>query len=151
MEFRKAEPDEISSVIGLVSDVFYNEQGVPREMNPLPEEKSPVWWCSVDDAGKIVGGLCAWTEENGEKHFGRFVTAPEMRGRQIGTQLMKSALEDAFSNGAEAVHLDARDKTVRIICRLGGRVTGEPFEFYGSLCTPVTIEKDAFEAEAALE
>ena len=42
---RRVRPEEKERVLTLVSDVFEIEQGIPRDMDDIPAEKSPQWWC----------------------------------------------------------------------------------------------------------
>lgn len=41
---RCVRPEEKERVLTLVSDVFEIEQGIPRDMDDIPAEKSPQWW-----------------------------------------------------------------------------------------------------------
>lgn len=52
---RRVRPEEKEWVLTLVSDVFEIEQGIPRDMDDIPAEKSPQWWC-IEISGRIVGG-----------------------------------------------------------------------------------------------
>lgn len=54
---RCVRPEEKERVLTLVSDVFEIEQGIPRDMDDIPAEKSPQWWC-IEISGRIVGGDC---------------------------------------------------------------------------------------------
>ncbi len=40
--------------------------------------------------------------------------------------------------------MEAREVTVAIICRLGGRVAGKPVPFYKGTVTPVRLHRDDY-------
>ena len=40
--------------------------------------------------------------------------------------------------------MEAREATVAIICRLGGRVVGKPVAFYKGTVTPVRLHRDDY-------
>lgn len=71
---RRVRPEEKERVLTLVSDVFEIEQGIPRDMDDIPAEKSPQWWC-IEISGRIVGGIVSWEEPEGP-HVGRFAVHP---------------------------------------------------------------------------
>ena len=43
--------------------------------------------------------------------------------------------------GVEEIHMTARDTTVKIVCDMGGEVTGEPYAFYAGNVTPVVLKR----------
>ena len=51
-------------------DIFCREQGIPRELCPLPESKRPCSWCAKWD-GRIIGTAASYWEED-VCHVGRF-------------------------------------------------------------------------------
>jgi hypothetical protein len=40
--------------------------------------------------------------------------------------------------------MEARDVSVGILKKLGGKVTGEPINFYGDSVTPMILKRDDF-------
>lgn len=138
---RKAYIKDMEEILQLQIDVFEGEQRIPSELIPLPEEKSPLWWCALI-GNTIVGAVAAWKEEN-QIHWGRFATRQNYRGLHIGTKLARYSLEDLFSQQIEEIYMDARDATVKIICNMGGEIIGKPIEFYDGTVTPIIlIEKE---------
>lgn len=139
---REANARDMDEIMEILIAVFTGEQKIPAELNPISEEKNPQWWCAVSDA-VIVGVVAGW-QEDGETHWGRFAIRPEYRGLHIGTKLAKHSLNELFAQGAENICLGARDATVKIICAMGGKVTGEGFPFYEGTVTPMVFSKSAF-------
>lgn len=95
---RRVRPEEKERVLTLVSDVFEIEQGIPRDMDDIPAEKSPQWWC-IEISGRIVGGIVSWEEPEGP-HVGRFAVHPSFRHRHLGTDLLRGVLSALFALGA---------------------------------------------------
>ena len=135
---RKATSLDLKEILQLQVDVFNAEQKIPASMIPLPAENSPRWWCALMDT-TIVGAVAAW-EYNSQVHWGRFVIMHSYRGLHIGTRLARFSLDDLFSQEIQEIYMDARDTTVKIICSMGGKIIGQPTEFYGTV-TPVVISK----------
>jgi hypothetical protein len=46
--------------------------------------------------------------------------------------------------GVEEIHMTARDTTVKIVCEMGGEVTGKPYEFYKGCVTPVVLKRENY-------
>ena len=57
---------------------------------------------------------------------------------------LKTAAAFVFDQGVDAIYMEARDITVAIVQKMGGRVTGEPVPFYEGTVTPVMLEKERF-------
>ena len=101
--------------------------------------RNPICWCAKQN-GEIIGTAIAWLED-GIMHWGRFVVVPPYRGKKIGPKLARYSFEDLFSIGVEEIYMTARDTTVKIVCDMGGEVTGEPYEFYKGCVTPVVLKR----------
>ena len=141
ISIRPAEAGDMAAVEAMQRAVFGGEQDIPPELLPPPEGAR--WWCAVSPEGELLGTAAAWTE-GGETHWGRFAVDPGLRGRGLGTRLARASLDDLFASGTETVHAEAREATVRILCRLGARVTGEPVPFYRGTVTPVALTRAAY-------
>lgn len=139
MIFRRAHADEMPRILKMQTDVFSGEQGIPCGDIDTFMAKQPICWCAEMD-GKIYGSVAAWHEADG-MHWGRFVVFPAARGMHVGTRLAKCSFDDLFAGGVDNVRMDARDATVKIVCAMGGQVTGEPYQFYNSNVTPVLLQK----------
>ena len=139
---RKALQEDMPEIMALIDSVF-EEQQIPREWNPIPEEKLPQWWC-VEENGHIAGA-CALFRENDQWHMGRIGIAKDRRGKHLGTELLAYALNEIFSQDIEEIELEARDTTVHILQKYGAEITGEPVFFFTDNITPLRITKQSYE------
>ena len=141
MNIRRARASEMDEIMSLVCDTF-EEQGIPKELNHIPEERVPIWWCAEEN-GTIIGTIASYTED-GKTHLGRFAVKPDHRGSGIGTKLLRFAIEDVFANGAEKIYTESRPVTVKILEKMGAKVSGDTFPFYKGVCTPIDISKEDY-------
>ncbi len=136
---RRATREELPVILGMASEVFTREQGIPADDIDAFLAKGPICWCAA--AGeRIAAGVASW-KEDGQTHCGRFFVIPSERRHRIGTALARFAFEDLFAMGVETIHMEARDTTVKIVVGMGGRVVGEPFPFFEGNVTPLVLEK----------
>ena len=112
VNIRRSRTSEMEEIMSLVCDTF-EEQGIPRELDVIPEERSPIWWCAEEN-GSIIGTIASYTED-GKTHLGRFTVKPEYRGSGIGTKLLRFAIEDLFAHGVEKIYTESRPVKVRIL------------------------------------
>ncbi|MCD7839792.1 MAG: GNAT family N-acetyltransferase [Erysipelotrichaceae bacterium] len=126
----------------LSGEIFESEQGIPKSLTHIDDDKNPQWWYVLDNES-IIGTICAYFD-NYECHIGRIAIVPFMRNRGIATKMIRHALEDLFSQGINTIYLEARDITVHMLEKIGGEVCGESFEFYGDTCTLVMIKKENY-------
>ena len=59
---RRAEQAEMQAVLAFAAQIFADEQQIPREMNVIPAEKQPQWFCMEQDgvlAGTAAVGIWA--------------------------------------------------------------------------------------------
>ena len=140
--YRRAREDEMDAIMDLVVRTFTGEQDIPSEMNYIEEQRNPHWFCA-EDRGRIIGTI-AFFQENGEWHAGRFAMEPEFRGRHIGSELIAYAFEEMFNAGAREIIMEGRPATVHILTKQGAEITGEPFPFYRSTCTPMRMTREKF-------
>lgn len=145
---RKATDLDMRNIIQLEEDVFNIEQQIPSALIPLPAQNHPQWWCALLDTS-IVGAVAAWNDMN-QVHWGRFATKQTYRGLHIGRKLAQFSVEDLFSEGIEAIHMDARDITVKIVCGMGGKIIGEPTLFYNSNVTPVVLYREDYYSQRTI-
>ena len=140
--FRRAVPPEKSALQKLQIDVFSGEQGIPPEEVPVLPSLAPQYWCAVKDSVPI-GAVAAWREE-GKVHWGRFAVKKEYRGQHIGQELALYSLRDLFSQQVDTIYLGARDATVKLMEKWGGKAIGASSFFHGSAITPVILQRDDF-------
>lgn len=146
VNIRRAQASEMDAIMSLVCDTF-EEQGIPRELNHIPEERSPVWWCAEAD-GTVIGTIASYIED-GKTHLGRYTIKPEYRGCGIGTKLLRFAIEDVFAQGAQIIYTESRPATVKILEKMGARISGETFPFFKGVCTPVDLSREDYEKRKA--
>lgn len=139
---RRAAAPDMEAILKLQVAVFEGEQGIPGELVCSPGDHFLQWWCALE-GDSVVGAVAAW-KEGEQVHWGRFAVHNMHRGRGIGTKLAVFSLEDLFSRGFEEIYMEAREATVAIICRLGGRVVGKPVAFYKGTVTPVRLHRDDY-------
>ena len=119
---RRAEQAEMQAVLAFAAQIFADEQQIPREMNVIPAEKQPQWFCMEQDG--VLAGTAAVYREGGRWHMGRITVAPSLRGQHRGTFLMKSVLTEVFAQGVDEIFLEARDATVHILRGFGAQIAG---------------------------
>ena len=141
MTIHIAAPEDMPEILQLIGEVFAGEQGIPREMIPIPEEKEPVWWCAKEN-GKPVATVALY-REGSEWHMGRLAVAPALRGCHAGTKLLEHAFRDVFARDIDRFVAEARDTTVHILLKFGAEITGPTTEFFGSSITPIVLTKTA--------
>ena len=56
INYRKANQNELGAIMSLVVRTFTGEQGIPEELNYLPQEKEPRWYCAEEN-GHIIGAV----------------------------------------------------------------------------------------------
>ena len=140
--YRHASDEEMNSIMDLVIRTFAGEQDIPADMNYLPLEKQPHWFCA-EDAGKLIGTIAFFKEDDGW-HAGRFALEPAYRGQHIGTRLVSYSFSEMFSKGIGEIIMEGRPTSVHILTKLGAQVTGQPFPFYKSTCTPMRMKREDF-------
>lgn len=142
MVLRNASVEDMGSIMDLVIRTFAGEQDIPADMNYLPLDKQPHWFCA-EDAGKLIGTI-AFFKEDDSWHAGRFALDPSYRGQHIGTRLVSYSFSEMFNKGIEEIIMEGRPTTVHILTKLGAQVTGQPFPFYRSTCTPMRMMREDF-------
>lgn len=146
VNIRRAQANEMDEIMSLVCDTF-EEQGIPRELNHIPEERSPIWWCAEAD-GTVIGTIASYIED-GKTHLGRFMIKPGYRGGGIGTKLLRFAIEDVFAQGAQKIYTESRPATVKMLEKMGARISGETFPFFKGVCTPIDLSREDYEKRKA--
>ena len=134
-------PELYSPAVLFLENIFYKEQNIPKKLIPL-ENENQEWWC-IRSSDEIVGIVAAW-EINSEWHWGRLAVHQKLRGLGIGKKLVIKSLDELFQMGIEKVKIDARDITVEMILKIGGKIIGNKGNFYGHPITPMEIEKRDF-------
>lgn len=126
--------------ITFLENIFFAEQNIPKALIPLGD-KPQYWWC-IRNEHEIVGTVAAWAIDS-EWHWGRLAIHQKLRGMGLGKKLVLQSLQELFQLEIECITIDARDITVEMILKLGGKITGEKSDFYGPI-TPMCIERKDF-------
>ena len=66
---RRAEQAEMQAVLAFAAQIFADEQLIPREMNVIPAEKQPQWFCMEQDG--VCVGTAAIDRHAGRLHLSR--------------------------------------------------------------------------------
>lgn len=139
---RRASDADMDAVLAFAAQIFADEQDIPKELNFIPADKQPQWWCMEQD-GELVGTAAIYRED-GQWHMGRITVARRLRGQHKGTFLLKRVLDDVFAQDVDNIFLEARDATVHILIGFGAEIAGEPFAFYCGNVTPMILTRTAF-------
>nr|WP_321225500.1 GNAT family N-acetyltransferase [uncultured Psychroserpens sp.] len=130
-----------NSALLLLENIFYIEQNIPKELIPLVSDNQK-WWC-IKNKDEIVGIVAVW-KINNEWHWGRLAIHEKLRGFGLGKKLVTKSLVEIFQMGIEKIIVDARDITVEMVLKMGGKITGKKSNFYGNSITPMEIYKKDF-------
>ena len=87
---RRASDADMDAVLAFAAQIFADEQDIPKELNFIPADKQPQWWCMEQD-GELVGTAAIYRED-GQWHMGRITVARRLRGQHKGTFLLKRVL-----------------------------------------------------------
>ena len=136
MNIHRARLSEMDEIMSLVCDTF-EEQGIPGELDYITEEHSPIWWCAEENDA-IIGTIASYIED-GKTHLGRFAVKPAYRGRGLGTKLLRFAIEDLFAHDVEKIYTESRPVTVKILEKMGAKISGDTFPFFKGVCTPIDL------------
>jgi predicted GNAT family N-acyltransferase len=140
-EIEQLNQEHYNSAILFLENVFYKEQNIPKELIPL-ENENQKWWC-IRSSDEIVAIAAAW-EVKSEWHWGRLAIHKKLRGFGMGKKIAIKSLDELFQMGIESVKIEARDITVEMVLKMGGKITGRKAKFYGHSITPMEIQKEDF-------
>jgi predicted GNAT family N-acyltransferase len=127
-----AVPSELEAAFALREEVFYGEQGVPRqeEFDGLDDEALHVVALSPEEQ-RVIGTLRVVLLEDGRAKIGRVVVKRDWRGRGIASRMLQLALEELRERGCEEVRLASQVQVVPLYERAGFAVESEPFQEAG--------------------
>lgn len=75
---RRASDADMDAVLAFAAQIFADEQDIPKELNFIPADKQPQWWCMEQD-GELVGTAAIY-REGGQPHHGRAQAARTAQG-----------------------------------------------------------------------
>lgn len=142
MIFRRAQDADIPMILALQTKVFNGEQRIPAGDIREFLNRNPMLWCAAL-GDTVVGTAAAW-EEAGSLHWGRFAVETDYRGNGIGRRLARLSFDDIFAQGFEQVYMEAREVTAKMVCAMGGRISGETVPFYVGTVTPVILKREDY-------
>lgn len=130
---------ELKEVYDFLETVFSKEQGIDKELIPLPFSEQHWWSIKIDEL--IVATIAAWKDG---WHWGRLAVDKRKRGMGLGRRIAIHSLNELFNSGIDEIVIDARDITVTLLESLGGKITGETSTFSDHPITPMVVEKEKF-------
>jgi GNAT superfamily N-acetyltransferase len=110
--------------------------GQPPDAVRLPVDDLPdtATFAALDAAGEVVGSAVLMPEPFARQpgrpawRLRGMATAPEWRGRGVGSQVLRAALDHARARGGEVVWCNARTPARRFYERAGFVAVGDEFE-----------------------
>jgi predicted GNAT family N-acyltransferase len=126
-----AGPDERAQAYALREEVFYGEQGVPRQedLDGLDDQALHVVALAPGQT-RVIGTLRVVIDGSRAK-VGRVVVGRDWRGRGIASRMLALALAQARERGCEQVRLASQLQVVALYERAGFAVESEPFQEAG--------------------
>lgn len=118
-------------------DVFVKEQGFTNEFDELDETSDHL---TAYEDGRAVATLRLLPMENEAAHIGRVAVCREMRGKKLGTALMRQGLEKAAELGARRVEVGAQKQAVPFYESLGFQICGKGYDDEGCPHLPMALE-----------
>tara|TARA_R110002073_G_scaffold139232_2_gene289316 strand:+ start:87794 stop:88252 length:459 start_codon:yes stop_codon:yes gene_type:complete len=140
-QIERMNADLSETVLLFLEAVFHDEQHIPKDLIPIKSAQQE-WWC-IKKGSETMGTVAAW-KEKGVWHWGRLAIDQKVRGQGLGKKLVTASLTDLFQMGLEKITIDARDITVDLVLKLGGKTVGAKTNFYGHPITPMEIHKNNF-------
>ncbi|PSL07209.1 GNAT family N-acetyltransferase [Cecembia rubra] len=131
---------QMALAIELMEMVFSLEQNIPSSYLPVKFLPQKSW--GAFHKQKLIALATAWWEGN-IWHWGRYAVAPDWRGKGIGKKLAEQSIKELLDDGVNEIHIDARDITVSLLSKLGAKIIGETFDFYGNV-TPMRLTNQDF-------
>lgn len=132
-----------AEVRDFIFSILYEPFNIPYDGLWNHFEEGSSFKVALDSEGTIVG--CARLLPVGEDGVGvvrTVATSPLVRGRGVGTLLMRAVEEDAYGQGASHMWLNARVPALGFYERLGYRAVSEEFINPPSGLLHRSMEKD---------
>ena len=129
-------------LLALITKIFSGEQNIPENLVPIPASIQAKWW-GIRIGEEIIGVAAAW-QEDGQWHWGRFAVDANFRGLGLGKKLASESIAALFAHSVEVIMVNARDITVDILKKMGGKQTGPSVDFFGEPVTSMSIAKNDF-------
>jgi len=120
-------PEDAPGLEDLRSEVFVEEQGVPRDVEWDGRDATATHVLAEGDDGAVIG--CGRLLDDGR--VGRLAVRRSARGTGIGARMLNELVRLARQRGATEVYLHAQADAVIFYERAGFLRRGEPFEEAG--------------------
>jgi predicted GNAT family N-acyltransferase len=118
-------PEEIDEALRLRERVFAGEQGVRPEADRDGRDGEATHVVAVD-GGRVVG-TCRLVFQGGVARLGRMAVEPELRGRGLGTAILREAEREALAAGSRRISLHAQLRARSLYERDGYVQRGQEF------------------------
>jgi predicted GNAT family N-acyltransferase len=132
------DPQEVAAALELRRRVFCDEQGVPLEAERDGRDGEALHVLALSDGGLV--GTCRVLVDGDVARLGRMAVAPVVRGRGVGTAVLREAERLARAAGAGRMVLHAQLEARGVYDRAGYEPHGSPFVEEG--IEHVAMEKD---------
>lgn len=119
--------------------VFVEEQGFENEFDEIDSEAVHII-IRNDDGMPVATCRIFWNNEMESHIFGRLAVVKEFRGRGIGSDVLKSALEYVKNSGGEKLMLHSQCTAIPFYEKLGFESFGEVE--YEENCPHIWIKKE---------
>lgn len=121
---------ELRAAFALREEVFYGEQGVPREEDVDELDGEAQHLVALAPDGRVIGTL-RLLDFGEEAKIGRVVVAADWRRRGVASRMLAIALARAREQGFARVRLAAQIRALEVYAQAGFGVESEPFEEAG--------------------
>lgn len=127
-------------------NVFYGEQGVPRELELDGRDADARHVVALDPGdGRVIATLRLFFDHDVAK-VGRVAVEAPWRRRGIASRMLALAIEAARERGAARVRLAAQLAASELYSRAGFQVDSEPFEEAGMAHVWMALALDGVQA-----
>ncbi|GAB3338290.1 GNAT family N-acetyltransferase [Larkinella ripae] len=140
-------PDEMQQAFSIREAVFVNEQGVRADEEYDEFEESSRHFLALCD-GKPCG-TARWRKTSNGIKLERFAVLASFRGRGVGQALVKTVLDDVFSQQPEpieSVYLNAQVTAMPLYAKFGFKPVGPLFEECGIQHYKMVLPASSFPA-----
>lgn len=127
---------DYSEVIAIRMAVFVDEQGFSEEIDGLDDD---AWHCLLRLDGRPIATARAFLNEEGICHIGRVAVVKDMRGKQVGRELIERFEEEMIKLGAKEFELGAQVQASGFYKKLGYTEEGEIY--YDEFCPHINMRK----------
>jgi predicted GNAT family N-acyltransferase len=124
-------PEDLRGAFALREQVFFGEQGVPREEDIDAHDADALQLVALDPGSRRVIGTLRVVLDGDSAKVGRVAVQREWRRRGIALRMLALALAAARERGCTRVRLAAQLQAVALYERAGFAVESDPFEEAG--------------------